>query len=166
MKNDNEVYSVSLNKNEPSEISSQTFRRSFPQSGFQRSNTINAFNKRSEIPSNLHNVNNAKSNSMIKNILDKMVNIKKTNMRISNDITKDICSTIRKDKLIFSVRQEASFMEKQNDYLKGTYEKVDKLKEKCETNKKAVTEYHRNLLEQYENCMETVKLDVNKGYLF
>jgi hypothetical protein len=159
MKNENDVHSItSLNKNESNEISSQCFGKTFPLASqvLQRVNSTNVFNKKSDFNSNLKNTNNHKSNSTIKSILDKMVSIKKTNMRLSNDITKDICSSIRKEKLIFSVRQEASYIEKQNDYLKGTCEKVDKMKDKCETNRKAVTEYHKSLLEQYENCMQTV----------
>jgi hypothetical protein len=159
MKNENDVHSISsLKKNESNEFSSQCFGKTFPlgSQNLQRANSTNVFNKKCDFNSYMKNTNNHKSNSTIKNILDKMVSIKKTNMRLSDDITKDICSSIRKEKLIFSVRQEATYIDKENDYLKGTCEKVDHMKEKCETNRKAVTEYHKSLLEQYENCMETV----------
>lgn len=166
MKNFNkEIDSISIRRNDPNFNSTHNFKKSSQtesRRNLKRANSnVTLFNRKNDFINNL--IIPINPNPLIKSILDKMVNVKKTNIRLSNDITSDRQSTTRKDKLIFEVKQEVKYLENQNSYLMQNYEKLNKLKEKCDTNQKEVTEYHRNLYEQFQTYKRTVRIDMIKG---
>ena len=94
-----------------------------------------------------------------------MICVKKTNLKMSTDILSNHSSTRQKDKLITAVVQEAKQIEIENNFLKQTYDVVNQLKEKCDNEQKAVTEYHKTLSIQHAKYMKTVyyviKIDTN-----
>jgi hypothetical protein len=85
-----------------------------------------------------------------------MVTVKKVNMKLSSDFATDRITTMQKDRLITGVKQEIKHIKNENDFLQMNYEKLEKLTEICDYNRKSVTEYHSNLTIQYKQHMKIV----------
>ena len=100
--------------------------------------------------------NNEFNNTTIKNILEKMVNVKKTNIKLSNDIMTDRYSSNNKERLISGIKKEINHLKNENDFIKQNCVKTDILKEKSESNQKAITGFHKRLNNKYHTFAKTV----------
>jgi hypothetical protein len=92
----------------------------------------------------------------LKKVLQKMIDVKKSNIHLSKSILIDKTSIIKKEKLLSELSSEIRHFKVQNEKLREDLENTEKIKAKCEKNEKGVKAYCNTLRGKFKDFVETV----------
>lgn len=95
----------------------------------------------------------------LKKVLQKMIDVKKSNIHLSKSILNDKAAIIKKEKLLSELTTEINHFKKENERLKEELEYTEKIKAKCERNEKGVKSYCNTLRGKFKEFVETVPKD-------
>jgi hypothetical protein len=94
--------------------------------------------------------------STLKKVLQKMIDVKKSNIHLSKSILNDKAAIIKKEKLLAELNTEINHFKKENEKLKEDLDHTEKVKAKCQRNEKGVKAYCNTLRGKFKDFVETV----------
>lgn len=109
-----------------------------------------------EVNKKCNDLNSSPDKQQIKNILRKMLDIKKENLRMSRNILKIHTNNNTKEKIIIQLNEEMNHFKFKNKFIKENLDDLTSVREKCEINRDGVIEFCNNLKKRYKSFMEII----------
>ncbi len=98
----------------------------------------------------------------IKNVLRKMLDLKKANLQMGKNIVKMHSSANQKEKIIIQLNEEMNYFKNKNENVKQELDQHCAIREICEKNRDGVIDFCQNLKKRYKVFMEIINKYENK----
>lgn len=107
---------------------------------------------------NDQNEQNEQNEKQIHSVIRKMLDFKKTNKFLSQEILNKQKLISQKERIILQLKEELNFHLNENTQLKANYENISNLKSEVEKNRNGVSEFCKNLKNKFKSYVQIIDM--------